>query len=167
VPLAWGIARRGQAETGEAAGTGAACRREESMSVGGTVRPGLFMHPPYVGGTGSVWADLGPVEVPQAPCRFQAHVGLKDGGDPSDGVLFRVEVVDPAGRLHPIGEILGVQGEWRVLQADLSRWRGQRVGIRLVSDCGPNDNSTADWACWGEPALQLSEPRIITSITPE
>ena len=80
------------------------------MPVGGVSKPGFFSHPPYIGGVGYVWAQFGPSELPNEPCEFRSWVGLMDGGDPSDGVMFIVEVVDENEQRHRLTELHGVQG---------------------------------------------------------
>ncbi|HZO89141.1 MAG TPA: hypothetical protein VFB38_12460 [Chthonomonadaceae bacterium] len=163
---AWGIARRGQSEIPEADGSGAICYPANDLPVGGVSKSGLFMHPPYLGKTGYTWAEMAPVTLPAEPSEFHASIGIKDGGDVSDGVLFRVEVIDAQGQRHPLAEQMGVQGQWRELRADLSPFAGQRVRLRLIADAGPRDNSTTDWASWGEPTLRLSKPQTVTQVSP-
>jgi len=48
------------------------------------------------------------------------------------------------------------------LVADLTEFAGKKVWLRLIADVGPNDNSTADWASWGEPRIErkISKRRI-------
>ncbi len=154
---AWGIARRGEKEIPDPGGTGALYYTGD-LPVGGVSRKGIFMHPPYIGGVGYAWAELKPVALPGAPCQFHAYIGLRDGGNPSDGVVFRVEVIDAQGKTHRVAQGVGVQGTWRELSADLSPFAGQTVRLRLISDVGPRDDSTADWASWGEPTIRLGAP---------
>jgi hypothetical protein len=116
------------------------------------------MHPPYIGGVGYAWAELKPISLPKHPSRFHSFIGIRDGGAPSDGVWFRIELVDAQGKVHRLAEGTGVQGSWRELEADLSPFAGQTVRLRLIADVGPNDDSTADWACWGEPVIIVASP---------
>jgi len=39
--------------------------------------------------------------------------------------------------------------------ADLSPFAGKTIRLKLIADVGPNDNSQADWASWGEPVVRL------------
>ncbi|MCX7969818.1 MAG: hypothetical protein N3B10_15195, partial [Armatimonadetes bacterium] len=94
VPFFWGICRRGQDEQPDDGKSGATFFRHDGMPVGGVSKPGFFSHPPYIGGVGYVWAQFGPMNLPNEPCEFRSWVGLMDGGDPSDGAMFIVEVVD-------------------------------------------------------------------------
>jgi hypothetical protein len=153
----WGIARRGEKEIPDPGGTGAVYYTGV-LPVGGISKTGIFMHPPYIGGVGYTWAELTPLQLPHAPCVFHSFIGLRDGGDASDGVLFRVELIDSQGRVHRLAEATGVQGAWREIQADLSPFAGQTVRLRLIADVGPQDDSTADWASWGEPTIKLASP---------
>jgi len=161
VPFSWGICRRGGREQTDDGKSGATFHRSEAMPVGGVRKDGFFSHPPYIGGVGYVWAQFGPITLPEEPCVFRVWVGLMDGGDPSDGALFVVEVLDEQGKLHRLAEKLGVQKKWRELVADLTEFAGKKVWLRLIADVGPNDNSTADWASWGEPRIELKTPKRI------
>lgn len=135
------------------------------MSVGGVAKGGIFMHPPYNGGVGNTLADFGPLLVPYSPSEFRASIGIRDGGDASDGVRFMLEIVDARGARHRLIDEIGVQKGWRDVRADLSAYAGHRVHVLLIADVGPNDNATADWGCWGEPRIRLSTPRVTTEIT--
>jgi len=137
------------------------------LPVGGVTKKGIFMHPPYIGGVGYAWAELKPLTLPNQPCRFHTFIGIRDGGDPSDGVWFRVELIDAQGKVHRLAEGVGVQGSWRELEADLSPFAGQTLRLRLIADVGPNDNSTADWASWGEPAIRLASPVKVIQVQGE
>ncbi|MGQ9519624.1 MAG: hypothetical protein ACUVTP_05985, partial [Candidatus Fervidibacter sp.] len=134
--------------------SGATFHRHEGMPVGGAKKSGFFTHPPYIGGVGYSWAQFGPLKLPSEPCVFRSWIGLMDGGDPSDGVLFIVEVVDEQGNRHKLAEQHGVQKEWRELVGDLTKFAGQKIWLRLIADVGPQDNSIADWASWGEPRIE-------------
>ena len=152
-PFTWGICRRGGKEQLDDGKSGATFHRQDGMPVGGIRKDGFFSHPPYIGGVGYVWAQFGPITLPEEPCVFRVWVGLMDGGDPSDGALFVVEVLDEQGKLHRLAKKLGVQKEWRELVADLTEFAGKKVWLRLIADVGPNDNSTADWASWANRGL--------------
>ncbi|MCC6730276.1 MAG: hypothetical protein IT208_13140 [Chthonomonadales bacterium] len=160
----WGITRRGGADTTAVAGTGAACDFLDPMPVGGVSRPGIFMHPPYTGGVGRTWTETTAVRLPAEPCEFHCWVGIKDGGDASDGVWYSVQAAADGGAWRTVGEAVGAQHAWRELRADLSGFAGRRVRLRLVVDVGPANNSTADWACWGEPAIRRTRPLPLTQV---
>ncbi|MHB1455942.1 MAG: hypothetical protein ACYC0V_03400 [Armatimonadota bacterium] len=163
--MSWGIAPGRSAEVPDTAATGATCYLDAALSVGGTAKPGVFMHPPYMGMIGYTWAEFGEVELPHEPCEFVAFVGIRDGGDKSDGVTFMVELVDAHGIKHKIAEQSGIQQEWRILKGDLTPFAGQRVKMRLIADPGPSDNTATDWACWGEPIIRLTVPGVMTDVS--
>ena len=71
------------------------------------------------GATGYTYGITSPITIPDKPCEFRTFIGLRDGGDASDGMTFKVLALDAA---------------------------------------GPNDNSTADWASWGEPRVVETKP---------
>ena len=123
------------------------------------------MHPPYSNGpTGYTWADFRTILIPDAPSEFSASVGIKDGGNLSDGVRFILELLDAKGVIHRLVDTTGMQHAWRPVRADLSGFAGQRVKLRLIADPGPADNSQADWGCWAEPVVSLVTPVVETVV---
>jgi len=162
--FSWGLRFRGGREQPNVPGSGAVCDVRQSMAVGGVSRPGLFMHPPYNGGVGYTWAVTTPVEVPRDGAVLTGMVGCMDGGDVSDGVVFSVEVLDERGARTEVGRVHGVQREWRPLAADLSAFAGKRVRLVLIADVGPADNSTTDWACWGDLRVVAPAPYPVTEV---
>lgn len=161
----WGIARRGQDETPNAVGSGGLFQVARSV-VGGVGKSGLYMHPPWQGGAGYTWAQTEFIQLPTSAAEFRTFTGLRDGGDASDGVIFRVEVVDAAGQRKLLGEQLTPRDQkWHPWTVDLSAYAGQRVRLRLIADPGQANNTSADWAAWGEPVIQLSQPRLQTQVS--
>lgn len=157
----WGFAFRGREEVlgnvhGVGEDPGAVCY-PGVLECGGEAKKGLFMHPPWVGGVGYTYLATQPFKLPEGECEFRAFVGIKDGGADSDGVTFKVAVVTQDGEQ----EILSThwrERRWREVSADLSAYSGKTVSVKLVADVGPDDNSTADWACWGEPRIVEKQP---------
>ncbi len=111
-------------------------------SVGGVKRPGLFAHPPNHGRT----EVLVPLTLPPAPALFHAWVGLRDGAEKSNGVVFRVEANGVA-----VAQAKSLAGPWQELRADLTPWAGKTVVLSLVTNA--DGDYVCDWACWGEPSL--------------
>ena len=163
--FSWGITRRREEAQPEPGNSGAFCRLDNGLSVGGLVKRGIFAHPPFLAGVGYTWLETEAIDLPTDPCQFHSYIGIKDGGDLSDGVLFRVAVIDEQGKVHPLAERMGYPGRWGELTGDLGAFAGQRVQIQLIADCGPNDNTTDDWACWGEPVIEFSVPRTATQVS--
>jgi hypothetical protein len=120
-------------------------------------KQGIFAHPPYVGGVGYTFGVTPPIAIPNEPCDLRAFIGIKDGGDVSDGVLFKVLALDDAGE-HRLVEEFWAKREWKEITADLSAFTGKKIRLKFVTDVGPNDNSIADWASWGEPRIVLKSP---------
>jgi len=127
----------------------------------GETRKCLFMHPPYVGGVGYTFARFEPVELPKTPnAALRCEIGKADGSDPGDGILFRVAVVDADGTETVVAEKQWIEHAWTPLEADLSAWAGKPVRIKLVSDVGPGDNSSGDWACWTGMRIETLGPAL-------
>jgi hypothetical protein len=160
IPARWqgGIRFRGGPEKPESSGTGGYAS-EGRQTCGGVGRDGITMHPPYMGGVGYAYALYEPLALPAAlPAAFRALVGKGDGSDPGDGILYRVLVLDGEGAVTPAGETTVTGHEWRPIEADLSRWAGKKVRVKLVADVGPRDDSTGDWAIWAEMRIETREP---------
>ncbi len=164
ISYSWGICLRGGQEEPNEGNTGAIFDPGEDLSVGGVVKRGIFMHPPYAEGVGYTWAISDPILLPSNPCQFHCYAGIRDGGDPSDGVWFTVYVITGKDKRVKIGEITAEQHEWKEFQGDLSPFEGKKIRIMLKGDVGPNNNSTADWGAWGEPEIRLSKPSVETII---
>ncbi len=155
---------RGQGERSLGGDTRASVYWTE-RSCGDQSKPCLFMHPPYVGGVGSAFAVLEPIALPaDVPAAVRLLIGKADGSDPGDGILFRIAVVDSSGQETIVAEKQWIQHAWSPLEADLSRWRGQRVRLKLIADVGPKDNSSGDWACWADVRIESLRPVLGLSI---
>ena len=89
---------------------------------------------------------------------FRCEVGKADGSDPGDGVLFRVIVVDETGTETVVAERQWMEHAWTPLEADLTRWSGQQIRLKLVCDVGPADNSSGDWGCWANLRVESRDP---------
>jgi hypothetical protein len=166
VPFTWGLAVRGGKEQPGDPKTGALFQPEAGISCGGVLHDGLFSHPPYAGGVGYSYAVFAPVTLPTEPCELHLFVGLRDGGDPSDGVDFTVEAIRQDGSEVALLKTNTAERKWTELTADLSALVGQTVRFRLIADVGPNDDSRADWASWGEPTVRLKTPVPTVTIKP-
>jgi len=151
-----GMAMRGQAERELDSITGAAIYAT-SLTCGGVAKPrGLFMHPPYKGGTGYTFARYS-LTLPTAPMKIRCAVGKQDGSDLGDGLLFKIVVEDAEGRRHEIARHHVATHAWHTLEGNLAPWAGQTVGLLLVTDAGEKDNSSGDWGIWAEMELTQIE----------
>jgi hypothetical protein len=72
----------------------------------------------------------------------------------SDGVTFRVDVVEQAGgeaeRRERVFEHVQKAATWTPHTVDLSRWASKPVRLKFISDAGPRDNATTDHSHWGD-----------------
>lgn len=90
-----------------------------------------------------------------APAAFCAVVGKENGSDFGDGILYKLAVVDTSGAKTIVAEKTIPRHAWLPIEADLSKWAGQRVRFDLITDAGPQGNAAADWACWAEMRVEL------------
>jgi hypothetical protein len=145
-------------ERGIGGDSGASVHWSET-TCGGVAKKALAMHPPYQTGVGYVFALFEPIDLPAAPkSAFRCQVGKGDGSDPGDGILYRVAVVEPDGRLTFVAEKQWAQHAWTTLEADLSPWAGRRIRLKLIADVGPADNSAGDWARWADIRVESAQP---------
>lgn len=134
-------------------------------TCGEVAKQALFMHPPYTGGTGYAFALTPPVDLPTEPkAALRCQLGKADGSDTGDGIVFRIAVVDAKGKETIVAEKQWLEHAWTPLEADLSPWAGQRVRLKFISDVGPKDNSSGDWACWAEMRLESLHPTLTTTL---
>ncbi len=137
----------------------------KKRTCGGVTKECLFMHPPYKGGVGYALALFDPVELPSEPkAAFRCQIGKADGSDPADGILFRIAVVEPGGTETIVAEKQWIRHAWTPLEADLSRWAGRRVQIKLIADVGPADNPSGDHACWSEMRIESTRPMLVLTV---
>ena len=144
---------RGGEETEVDRETGAAVGWAGAAELGGERRRCYRVHPPYRGGVGYAawWRD---VTVPQdGKLQFSTGMGEKSP-ERSDGVWFQVLVAplvgDGCGPFKKVFEQSQKEFAWKDHVVSLADWAGQRVRLKFVADCGPNDNATTDHAYWGE-----------------
>ena len=134
-------------------------------SCGGQTRHCLFMHPPYRGGVGYVFALFEPIELPDRPAAaFRCDIGKADGSDSGDGILFQIAVADADGTETVVAEKQWIDHAWTPLEADLSPWAGRSIRLKLVADVGPADNSSGDWACWSNLRIESLGPTLVTTV---
>ena len=161
LPFVKGYCARGGEETtgGDTSYTGEVQRG--GGCSGGVQRPSLLMHPPYGPLRAGYVCATFPVELPKQPAAsLRFSLAMADGGDISDGVVFKVEVIDGAGHATAVFSQHHSERKWLPASADLSAFAGQKVTLKLTVDCGPADNTTNDHALWGEPRVVTAEEQL-------
>ena len=148
-PLRTGMALRGEEEVAVDAATGATVRHRPKGTIAGETHRSYFLHPPYKGGSGFTFWEAA-TRVPGAPARLCFLTGIGDTAKaPSDGITFIVEAHEGDTR-REVFSVHHTELAWEAHQADISRYAGQEVTFRFASDCGPDDNTTADHSYWGD-----------------
>ena len=97
------------------------------------------------------------LRLPQTRNRIElrARVCMFGQTERSDGVTFRLMVVDAAGKSHEFFERHTQSHDPIPVAADLTGFAGQTVSLSLISDCGPKDNCGWDWGAWLSPMVQV------------
>ncbi len=163
LPDEWaaGCCLRGKPEQMDFAGTGAHADSGR-ICCGGVCKRGISMHPPYKTGVGYTFVLFPAIRLPVSPkAAFRAVVGKGDGSDPGDGIVYRVVVVDAAGRSQVAAEQRVTEHRWAPISADLSAWAGKKIRLKLVADVGPADNSIGDWSGWADLRIESLKPRWV------
>jgi hypothetical protein len=135
--------------------SGATSAREE-IERGGVLRSCLGIHPPWKGGHGTLWSDYRVSLTTNTPIRLKFHTAIRDSRDDepkSDGVDFRVSVLDASNAERERFARFTDAKTWQPAEVDLSAYAGQTVTLRLWNGPGPKNDTTCDNGFWGEPLL--------------
>ncbi|MFP4055383.1 MAG: hypothetical protein ACLF0G_00765 [Candidatus Brocadiia bacterium] len=157
-PPRTGMCLRGGEERELDPDTGAAVRYLSARRLPGPVRAAYFVHPPYRGVAGYAFWEREATVPREARLDFFLGMGEKSP-ERSDGVTFRVLV---GGR--EVFEHRQKASEWTHHTVSLARWAGQRVKLKFISDCGPDDDTTTDHSMWGD--VWLLGPGGKEAVTP-
>ena len=132
---------------------------------GGVARPCLFSHPPYGGARAGYSFAAWDITLPaERTSLLQFQTGMRDGLDATDGVTFRVVVITPQGTAAEVFSRHYRKTEWEPAEADLTAFAGKKVRLKLIADCGPKDDTTADHALWAEPKVVLKDEREMATM---
>jgi len=133
-----------------------------AWTLDGRRREGINMHPPWhEGRVGTIAAEF-PLKLPDCrPIKLRfAHAVTPEGH--GDGVTFRVRACPLDARPCTLGEAVFARHSaaktWQPAEADLSRYAGQPIRLRLESHPGPENNTGWDSSYWAEPMLVLGTP---------
>ena len=121
-----------------------------SVSRGGT-KNAIHMHPPWKPKGGTIFAEY-LLKLPDiTPLKLTFANAIRDHTEaepPSDGVTFRVWAGnEKLFERHTDSKI------WLEGQADLSKFAGKKILLRLESHPGPKRDTTCDSSYWGEPMV--------------
>ena len=132
------------------ADVGASCD-VSNMTCGGVSKSAFFMHPPWLKGkTGCSYARIETTLPDEDEIIFQASLGKRDGTHRGDGIRFMVLVAEVGQPETLAGEVTHAEHAWIPFTVDLSKWRGKKVVMRLVSDAGLAGDTQGDHAAWAE-----------------
>lgn len=124
--------------------------------VGEVRMPAIFMHPPYRTGAGYSFAAAS-VTLPEGKPKLEFALGFREGSTSADGCLFKVVVIDGDESKEVFAEQYATLDAWAHREVDLSAFAGKQATIKLITDAGPANNTTSDWACWGRPRVTLGD----------
>ena len=127
----------------------------------GQTRQAIQMHPPYRPKPGTVFAEYR-LQLPVTrPIRLTFFNAIRDSAptEPkSDGVTFRVWANgERLFERHTDAKV------WTPGEADLSRFAGSEILLRLESHPGPKHNTVCDSSFWGDPVVMAGNPPKLLS----
>ena len=131
---------------------------QEEIERGGVVRHCLGIHPPWKGGYGTLWSDYRLALNTNTPIRLKFYTAIRDNrvDEPkSDGVDFRVKVLDESNAERELFARFSDAKTWQPAEIDLSAFAGQTVTLRLWNGPGPKNDTTCDNGFWGDPLLLI------------
>ncbi|MCX7818025.1 MAG: hypothetical protein N2652_02270 [Kiritimatiellae bacterium] len=135
--------------------SGAFARRLPRAGDGTNVWPAILSHPPFRDRAGAViWhRDVELPDTPRPELRWRTMLSAT-GAQKSDGVIARVELAElrdgSVGEPRVLFEETVRHHGWAPRSVPLAEWRGRRVRLRFVTDCGPRDHAVADQLYWGD-----------------
>ena len=155
IPMTLGQRLRGQDEAPyDHAATAALIDVSEDKLAGKRLNS-IFMHPPYKGGVGYCFAKFD-VNLPEGKPMLEFALGFREGSSTQDGCVFSVLVIESDKENEVFKEQYATLGAWAERSVDLSPYAGKAVTLKLVTDVGPADNSSSDWALWGAPRIVMN-----------
>ena len=130
----------------------------------GETRLCLNMHPPYRPRAGTMFAEYR-VQLPKTtPIQLHFFNAIRDSTPregASDGVTFRAWAgEEKVFERHTDSKV------WLAGNADLSKFAGKEILLRLESHPGPKNDTTCDSSFWGDPVI-ISGPAPKTLIAEE
>ncbi|NLG14972.1 MAG: hypothetical protein GX561_12325 [Lentisphaerae bacterium] len=129
---------------------------------GGISLPSIGMHPCWKPEIGPVFADF-KLKLPrQKPISFDFNLAIRDHHPQeivSDGVLFRVYVSENDTDFKEIFQDFTDSKIWKKAQADLSKYAGKTITLRLEAHPGPNNHVYTDQCYWGDPTITTGNPK--------
>ncbi len=153
LPMETACAVRGLPEQALASETGAEARFSVEQ-VGGHRQHALYVHPPWKTGVGYTVASFD-VALPESVPVLEFSLGFREGSSTQDGCLFRVVAIRDGIEETVFEEQYATTDAWKPCRVPLGGYPGCSIVLKLITDVGPADNSTSDWACWGEPRITL------------
>ena len=123
------------------------CAQGLCLAVGKVSRLALFEHPDE--GDEDVIVRFN-VQMPEGVKTLVGYTGIRDGAKITDGVDFEIRINGESvwQRNHDLPQ-------WEKFDVDMTKYSGTTV-VEFVTRKG-KDNSSYDWACWGEPAILLGQ----------
>ena len=129
------------------------------VSISGIRKSAIDSHPPHQDISGDTFGEWELLLPDSHKIRLEFDIGLAEGSENSDGVTFAVSVQG-----NDIFRRHYAEQRWDHISLDLTPYRGQHLKLRFITNPGHNENSSWDWARWGEPKIISESPDTLTNI---
>jgi len=136
------------------------CYFQRGTMARGQTRASLNVHPPYRKGPGALFLQYQLKLPPAQDLRLRFFNAIRDvhpPEPPSDGATFRVWVGE-----ERVFERHTTNTIWLPGEADVSRWAGQTIALRLEIHPGPKLDTTCDLGFWGDPILMADAAATVS-----
>ena len=149
-----GMALRGKVEVEVDRDTGAHVSYRQNVTMGDETHDAYFAHPPYRNRRSGYTFWQRAAAVPQnGVLDFYTGMGEKSP-ERSDGVVFIVKAAllkdGKTGKWSEIFRHRQKAHQWKHHRIPLEPWAGQRLALKFISDCGPENDTTTDHSHWGD-----------------
>ena len=67
-------------------------------------------------------------------------------------------MIEASGAESIVAQTTVREHQWQPIEADLSRWAGRPIRLKLIADVGPKDDSSGDWSAWADIRIETLRP---------
>ncbi|HET7375810.1 MAG TPA: hypothetical protein VFK30_03820, partial [Anaerolineae bacterium] len=98
------------------------------------------------------------------PVEFQARIAMapESWGWGGNGSVFQLHVQDQSGNQATLYQRYvsndDSDRDWHEVTVPLSQYAGQTITLTLMTDPGPGEDTTGDWAGWDSPRIIYAAP---------
>ncbi len=111
-------------------------------------RKSIFAHPPYKQTNGEIWATYSLTLSDEENLLLEFYSGIQQSAKDTDGITFIILING-----IKIFEEHITEKVWKLHHISLDKYAGDKINITFINTPGPNNDTSFDWARWGEPHI--------------